>query len=34
MNGRDEKCMQQFGSKNVKERDLSGDEGVDGMIIL
>jgi len=32
--GTDEKCVQCFGRKKLKERDHSEDLGVDGMIIL
>jgi len=33
-NGRDEKCMQNFGLKNSKEREQLEDQGVDGKITL
>jgi hypothetical protein len=34
MNGRDEKCIQDFCQKNVKVGDLLEDLGIDGRIIL
>jgi hypothetical protein len=34
MLGRDEKCIQNFSSENLKERDHSEDLGVDGKVIL
>jgi len=32
--GKDEKCIQSFGRKNLKGRESSEDPGVDGRIIL
>jgi len=34
MHGRDEKCIRNFGQKNLKGRDNMEDLGVDGKIIL
>jgi hypothetical protein len=34
MHGGDEKCVQNFGRKNVKERDNLEDLGTDGWLIL
>ena len=34
MHGREEKCIQSFGGKNLKEAGHVEDPGVDGRIIL